>query len=114
MTAGKAKILDTDREVVALHKDRFVFPVSIRVSRASGTGQDALFMGVLKVCCDIRAKEIGFTGQDLRGHVHGQVLPQLRLPCRPSCSQMCAVQRSNMGCIQAGHLAMQRLMALLS
>lgn len=47
--AGRAKILDTDREVVALHRERYVFPVSIRVSRASGAGADALFLGLVRV-----------------------------------------------------------------
>ncbi|GLI64845.1 hypothetical protein VaNZ11_008226 [Volvox africanus] len=47
-TTGKAKILDTVREVVAIHKDRFVFPLKIAVTKVSGTGADSLFMGVLK------------------------------------------------------------------
>lgn len=46
--AGKAKILDTVREVVAIHKDRYVFPIKIAVTKVSGTGADSLFMGVLK------------------------------------------------------------------
>ncbi|KAG2493479.1 hypothetical protein HYH03_008295 [Edaphochlamys debaryana] len=48
ITTGKAKILDTVREVVAIHKDRFVFPLKIAVTKVSGTGADSLFMGVLK------------------------------------------------------------------
>ncbi|GFR48517.1 hypothetical protein Agub_g10412 [Astrephomene gubernaculifera] len=51
-TTGKAKILDTVREVVAIHKDRFVFPLKIAVTKVSGTGADSLFMGVLKPADD--------------------------------------------------------------
>ncbi len=47
--AGKAKILDSMREVVALHRDRYVFPVRILVTKTQGTGADASFMGMLKV-----------------------------------------------------------------
>lgn len=36
-------------QVVALHKDRYVFPCSLKVTRFSGTGVDSMFMGVLKV-----------------------------------------------------------------
>ncbi len=46
--AGKAKILDTVREVVAIHKDRYVFPIKLTVTKVSGTGADSLFMGVLR------------------------------------------------------------------
>jgi hypothetical protein len=38
-------------QVVALHKDRYVFPCTLKVTRFSGTGVDAMFMGVLKVIC---------------------------------------------------------------
>lgn len=34
--------------MVALHKDRFVFPVRIAVTRVSGSGADSIFMGVIK------------------------------------------------------------------
>jgi hypothetical protein len=37
------------REVVGLHKERYCFPIKIAVTRASGSGEDSLFMGVLKV-----------------------------------------------------------------
>lgn len=36
-------------QVVALHKERYVFPVTLKVTRVSGTGVDAIFMGVMKV-----------------------------------------------------------------
>ncbi|GIM12312.1 hypothetical protein Vretimale_15676, partial [Volvox reticuliferus] len=45
---GEAHILDTVREVVALHKDRYVFPVSICVTKLSGTGSDSIFLGLLR------------------------------------------------------------------
>lgn len=47
--AGKPKILNSVRQVVALHKERYVFPVRVKVTVASGTGADTLFTGVLKV-----------------------------------------------------------------
>lgn len=47
--AGKAKILDTVREVVGLHHERYVFPAKIAVTKVSGTGVDSMFMGVIKV-----------------------------------------------------------------
>lgn len=45
---GKAKILDTQREVLGQHKENFVFPIRITVTRSSGAGADSMFMGVLK------------------------------------------------------------------
>lgn len=36
-------------QVVALHKDRYVFPCTLKVTCFSGTGVDAMFMGVMKV-----------------------------------------------------------------
>lgn len=36
-------------QVVGLHKDRFVFPVSLQVTQVSGSGVDAVFMGLIKV-----------------------------------------------------------------
>ncbi|GLI68263.1 hypothetical protein VaNZ11_012618, partial [Volvox africanus] len=48
VTTGKAKILDELREVVALHRDRYVFPIKILVSKSQGNGADAIFMGLLK------------------------------------------------------------------
>jgi len=44
LTTGKARILDSIREVVALHKDRFVFPIRLAVTRVSGSGADSIFM----------------------------------------------------------------------
>lgn len=35
-------------QVVALHKDHYVFPISLLVTKVSGTGNDAIFMGVIK------------------------------------------------------------------
>ncbi|KXZ48338.1 hypothetical protein GPECTOR_28g744 [Gonium pectorale] len=48
VTTGKAKILDALREVVALHHDRYVFPIKILVTKTQGVGQDSIFMGLLK------------------------------------------------------------------
>jgi hypothetical protein len=38
-------------QVVALHKDRYVFPVTLKVTKIMGTGVDATFMGIMKVGC---------------------------------------------------------------
>jgi len=48
--AEQAKILDSDREVVGLHKQRYVFPLIIHVSKISGAAADSIFLGVVKVC----------------------------------------------------------------
>lgn len=48
LTTGKAKILDTVREVLGLHKERYVFPARIMVTKVSGDGMDSVFMGVFK------------------------------------------------------------------
>ncbi|WIA28374.1 hypothetical protein OEZ86_010920 [Tetradesmus obliquus] len=48
ITTGHAKLLDVTREVVALHKDRYVFPVTLTVSKLSGSGAETTFMSVLK------------------------------------------------------------------
>ncbi|GLC33063.1 hypothetical protein PLESTB_000374500 [Pleodorina starrii] len=68
-TTGKAKILDTIREVVAIHKDRFVFPLKIAVTKVSGTGADSLFMGVLK------------PAEDDPGTVHAWMMTQGTILC---------------------------------
>ncbi|KAG2424794.1 hypothetical protein HXX76_014218 [Chlamydomonas incerta] len=45
---GEPHMLDTVRDVVALHKDRFVFPLQICVTKLSGVGSDSIFLGVLR------------------------------------------------------------------
>ncbi|KAG2429691.1 hypothetical protein HYH02_013949 [Chlamydomonas schloesseri] len=45
---GEPHILDTVRDVVALHKDRFVFPLQLCVTKLSGIGTDSIFLGVLR------------------------------------------------------------------
>jgi hypothetical protein len=46
---GKNHILDRMVEVVAIHKDRHIMPVTLGVVKASGSGADATFMSVIKV-----------------------------------------------------------------
>jgi hypothetical protein len=46
---GKAKILDSQREVLGLHKANHVFPIQITVTKTSGSGADSVFLGILKV-----------------------------------------------------------------
>ncbi|GFH11724.1 PAS domain-containing protein, partial [Haematococcus lacustris] len=49
LQTGKAKILDSTRAFVAVHKDRFVLPISVFVTKVSGVGEDSVFMGVFSV-----------------------------------------------------------------
>ena len=39
-------------QVVGLHKERYVFPFSIEVTKASGAGAEAIFVGVLRLLPD--------------------------------------------------------------
>ncbi|KAG2487340.1 hypothetical protein HYH03_014056 [Edaphochlamys debaryana] len=48
VSTGEAHMLDIVREVVVLHKDRYVFPVALCVTKLSGIGEDSVFMGVVK------------------------------------------------------------------
>jgi hypothetical protein len=41
-------MLNKTREVVALHKDRQMFPISLCVAHLSGAGMDILFIGVMR------------------------------------------------------------------
>jgi hypothetical protein len=40
-------------QVVALHNDRYIFPLTIAVTKVSGSGADAIFMGVLKLLPEV-------------------------------------------------------------
>ncbi|KAG2486668.1 hypothetical protein HYH03_014723 [Edaphochlamys debaryana] len=48
ITTSEAHMLDTVKEVVALHKDRYVFPLQICVTKLSGVGSDSVFLGVVR------------------------------------------------------------------
>ncbi len=48
MQGGEPRILDTVRDVVALHRDRYVFPLQLCVTKLSGVGADAIFLGCLR------------------------------------------------------------------
>ncbi|KAG2443479.1 hypothetical protein HXX76_001832 [Chlamydomonas incerta] len=48
VSGGEPHILDTVREVLALHKERFVFPMQLCVTKMSGTGTDSIFLGVAR------------------------------------------------------------------
>jgi hypothetical protein len=39
--------------VVALHNDLYIFPLTIAVTKVSGSGADAIFMGVLKLLPEV-------------------------------------------------------------
>lgn len=47
-STGEARVLDRTCEVVAMHRDRTMFPVCLTVGRASGEGADATFIGVMR------------------------------------------------------------------
>ncbi|KAF5832011.1 hypothetical protein DUNSADRAFT_12252 [Dunaliella salina] len=47
-STGDPHILDKVQEVVALHKEKFVFPTELGVTKLSGSGSDSVFLGVLK------------------------------------------------------------------
>ena len=72
LTTGKARILDSIREVVALHKERFVFPIRLAVTRVSGSGADSVFMvRNLAVDCHLNA-------------LRGWLAPWGQAPCCPA------------------------------
>ncbi|KAG2486667.1 hypothetical protein HYH03_014722 [Edaphochlamys debaryana] len=48
ISTNEPHILDTVREVVALHKDRYVFPIMLCVTKLSGVGSDSVFLGVVR------------------------------------------------------------------
>ena len=48
-TTGEAHILDTQREVLAVHKDHNVMPISIGIMKMSGTGNDSMFLAVIQL-----------------------------------------------------------------
>ncbi|GFR49210.1 hypothetical protein Agub_g11125, partial [Astrephomene gubernaculifera] len=45
---GEPRVLDTVREVLGLHKERYVFPVTLCVTKMSGSGADSIFLGVAR------------------------------------------------------------------
>ncbi|KAG2497902.1 hypothetical protein HYH03_004167 [Edaphochlamys debaryana] len=45
---GQPRMLDSVREVVGMHKDRFVFPLSLCVTKWSGMGADSVFLAVMR------------------------------------------------------------------
>jgi hypothetical protein len=38
-------------EHVTVHKDRYVVPILLNISKLSGVGEDTLFIGILEVSC---------------------------------------------------------------
>ncbi|KAG2449446.1 hypothetical protein HYH02_005593 [Chlamydomonas schloesseri] len=49
VSTGQARVVDTVREVVALHRRRHVFPIKLAVSKLSGQGADSQFLGVIRL-----------------------------------------------------------------
>mmetsp|Transcript_27632 Transcript_27632/g.60501 ORF Transcript_27632/g.60501 Transcript_27632/m.60501 type:complete len:2143 (+) Transcript_27632:192-6620(+) len=48
VATGTPNLLDQEREMVALHKERHVFPVTLCVTKLSGVGADCVFLGLLQ------------------------------------------------------------------
>ncbi|KAK9830511.1 hypothetical protein WJX72_012148 [[Myrmecia] bisecta] len=48
MTTGTKRVLDVTREVVALHKERHVFPITLAVTKVQQANGETAFMGVIK------------------------------------------------------------------
>ncbi|KAK9807619.1 hypothetical protein WJX72_004477 [[Myrmecia] bisecta] len=48
MTTGTKRVLDITREVVALHKERHVFPIMLAVTKVQQANGETAFMGVIK------------------------------------------------------------------
>lgn len=61
-------------QVLALHKERYVFPVSIRVSKSSGTGDDAIFMGVVRPLTDVPNMVQAWVTPEGEGEAHQRPL----------------------------------------
>ena len=57
-STGEPHILDSVREVIGVHKERYVFPLQLCVTKLSGTGPDCVFMGVLR--------PVPFSARDIR------------------------------------------------
>lgn len=114
--AGKAKVLDTVAEVLALHKDRYVFPIKLAVTKVSGSGSDMVFMGVLKpvednpdiikvwtlpsgtvLCVDMRFTDwLGLTPTDCVGkHMSALAIEQVRPGTRFLVMQLTQLTHSN-------------------
>jgi hypothetical protein len=49
LTTGKSHLLNRTVSFVAMHKERYVLPVTISVTKVSGIGEDTMFMGILEV-----------------------------------------------------------------
>eukprot|EP00882_Tetradesmus_deserticola_P006573 GHRQ01006917.1.p1 GENE.GHRQ01006917.1~~GHRQ01006917.1.p1 ORF type:complete len:1485 (+),score=562.58 GHRQ01006917.1:723-5177(+) len=58
INTGHAKLLDLTREVVAMHKERYVFPLVLTVSKLSGSGAESTFMSVLKEAPEVDSNTI--------------------------------------------------------
>jgi len=87
--SGEPHILDSVREVVALHKDKYVFPLDLCVTKLSGIGADCVFLGLLRhtkpsttsvrvwvspigsvLCCDQQFSTlVGMQGEELVGRM---------------------------------------------
>lgn len=48
VSTGEPRILDSVRDVLGLHKDHFVFPLSLCVTKLSGSGADGVFLGLVR------------------------------------------------------------------
>jgi hypothetical protein len=49
MAAGRTNIMGRTSDQVAVHKERYIVPLSLNVSKLSGVGEDTLFIGIMEV-----------------------------------------------------------------
>ncbi|KXZ48850.1 hypothetical protein GPECTOR_25g435 [Gonium pectorale] len=112
--SGEPHILDTVRQVVALHKERYVFPVALCVTKISGTGVDSVFLGLFRslppnltsqrawvspngvfLCADqYFASSVGIMEEELIGHTLSSLVAdpehaeRLLLQCREASAEI--------------------------
>ena len=73
---GVGTLLDRANSFIAVHRDRSVIPITLRVSKVSGLNEDSVFMGVMEVSCQRATTSAAF--------LHDSGAPAIR--CRwPAC-----------------------------
>jgi hypothetical protein len=49
LVTGRTNIMGRTTEQVAVHKERYIVPLRLNVSKLSGVGEDTLFIGIMEV-----------------------------------------------------------------
>ena len=89
------RVVNNTVPFLALHKERYVFPVMLTVAKVSGIGEDSCFMGIIEVrgswagcvwggrldtyCWSIHAHVLLVTLQWSRWHGHAELSTQFLL-----------------------------------